>query len=55
MTFNQAEYHRAWYKRNKEKMAAYMKEYRENNPDYVKRDNKERTERRRKTKGSEAK
>ena len=47
MVFNQSEYHRKWQQANKEKLADYMREYREKNPDYVERDNKERNERRR--------
>jgi len=47
MVFNQSEYHKNWRQANKEKLAAYMKEYRKNNPGYVERDNKERNERRR--------
>ena len=47
MVFNQSEYHRKWQQANKEKLAAYMREYRENNPDYVDKDNKRRNESRR--------
>jgi hypothetical protein len=37
--FDQAEYYRGWYKRNKKKMLAYMRRYRAEHPEYVEREN----------------
>ena len=53
MVFNQSEYYKKWRQANKEKMAAYMREYRENNPDYVKQDYKRNNERRMEQRRSE--
>ena len=37
--FNQKEYYKKWRLKNKKKMAAYMRKYRKEHPEYVKQQN----------------
>lgn len=39
MTFNQKEYYKQWYSKNKQKMVDYMRAYRKAHPEYRAKEN----------------